>query len=80
MPVLRPHSELECARHELFPGQFTILVAMLCHVVKQDSLVSFLVIAAYVEDIPSGFEHDSDAVEFRMAGMKNVTAHITPSW
>ena len=80
MPVLRPHSELECARHELLPGQPTILVAMFCHVVEQDSLVGFLVIAAYVEDIPSGLQHDRDAVQFRMAAMKNVTAHVRPSW
>ena len=56
-----------------------MLGAMLGHVVEQDPAVGFLVIATYVEDIPRGLQHHGDAVQFRMAGMKDVTAHVTPS-
>ena len=53
---------------------------MLRHVVEQDPAVGFLVIAAYVEDIPRRLQHDSNSVQLRVTGVKDVTAHVKPSW
>ena len=80
MPVLRPHPELEGTRHELVPGQAAAFVAMLRHIVQQEPAVGLLVIAANVDDISRGLQHDSDAVQLRMTGVKDVTAHFKPSW
>ncbi len=80
VPVLRPHPELEGTRYELLPGQPAAFVAMLRHVVQQDPVIGLLVIAANVDDISRGLQHDSDAVQLRMTGVKDVTAHVKPNW
>jgi hypothetical protein len=38
------------------------------------------VIAANVDDISRGLQHDSDAVQLRMTGVKDVAAHVKPNW
>lgn len=53
---------------------------MLRHVVQQDPVIGLLVIAANVDDISRGLQHDSDAVQLRMTGVKDVTAHVKPNW
>ena len=80
MPVLRPHPELEGTRYKLLPGQAGSFVAMLRYIVQQHPAIGLLVIAANVEYISCSLQHDRDAVQLRMTGVKDVTAHFKPSW
>jgi len=80
VPVLRPHPELEGTRYELLLRHTAAFVAMLRHIVQQDPAVGLLVIAANVDDISRGLQHDSDAVQLRMTGVKDVAAHVKPNW
>lgn len=88
-PVHQTHHPLDvCARHnevrmlglnselERLADELTgIGPPMLGHVMQEYPLGGLLVVTADIKDVPGGFEHDRNAVEFRMAGVKHVTGH-----